>query len=153
MLKKTHQIQEALLLSNRGCFSLQQDINIKTGASWKNIILCLPQVLVSGLQFVWTFNFIYISFCLYFLHHLDLHHCFPLWNVFSYHKVTSKSRRMHHQVNQQWAYVDPAQLDIILTFEVTDAKHPTVLLLIFSFSPPCLLLQGLAVLFNFFYIC
>lgn len=62
---------EALLLSNRGCFSLQQDINIKTGASWKNIILCILRVFVNRLQVIGTFNLIYISFCLCFPHYKD----------------------------------------------------------------------------------
>lgn len=36
----------------------------RLGVSWRNVVLCLPQVLLNGLHFTRTLNFIRISFCL-----------------------------------------------------------------------------------------
>ena len=45
---------------------------IQLGASWRYIIT--TSSFFNGLQVIWTFNFIYISFCLCFPHPIDLTH-------------------------------------------------------------------------------
>lgn len=73
--------QRPCYLSNQLFFPLARLLTLRqSGCSWTNILFCLPQGFVSGLQAIRTFNFTYISFSLCFrikMCEQKFYKCFP----------------------------------------------------------------------------